>query len=113
MQPRSADEIDPGRLYSVAQARLFLPSPRGGCVLRATVYEYRARGLLKCVERVVSGRKWWFIWGSELLRFLGAGERPEWKGRTPAEEDRSYQRVLKSLQGQGVKIREDQGGRDV
>jgi hypothetical protein len=25
------------------------------------------------------GRSWWFVWGSELLRFLAADTKPEWR----------------------------------
>lgn len=92
-------EIDPARLYPFAEAARLLPSNQAGkhCHLQS-LHRWRRQGRLAAVRR----GPWWFVWGSELLRFMAAGERPAFTGRTPAQRKRGHEEAMKYLKERGI-----------
>lgn len=83
-------EIDPTRLYSLSEAASFIPSPRQGKKTHlVTLHRWRREGRLPCECRQMGGRRFYFVWGSVLLRLLHADTCPEWNGRTPDERERA------------------------
>jgi hypothetical protein len=92
------DDIDPKRLYSLTEAAAFVPScVAGKRVHPKTLHRWRKEGRIKCQGRAAAGKTWWFVWGAELLRFLGAGELPEFNGRSPTQARREHQAALEDL----------------
>jgi hypothetical protein len=69
--------IDPRRLYSFGEARKLIPSPRTGKQTHLqTMHALRRSGRLNCVPRPTGRIRHWFVWGSEILRFIGADKNP-------------------------------------
>lgn len=97
-------DIDPNRLYTLREAAALLPSCRGGPVHWQTLRRWHQAGRMACVLRKTGKICYWFVWGSELLRLLHVDERPEWTGRTPAEDEAAYQAALGRLREQGLDI---------
>lgn len=86
----STDDIDAKRLYSLSEAAALIPSPISGkrtCL--HTLYRWRAEGRITAVARQGAKGKKWFVWGAEILRFLGASEAPVWRGRTAKQRERA------------------------
>jgi hypothetical protein len=86
-------EIEPARLYSFAEAAVHVPSAwkRRKGVSVDTLHRYRRIGLLACSCRQVGQRRYWFVEGAELRRFLGLQAMPVPTSRTPTQRERAYQ----------------------
>jgi hypothetical protein len=95
------DEIDPNKLYPFAEAARLLPSCHPGKhVHLQSLHRWRREGRLAAVHRP----PWWFVWGSELLRLMGAGERPKFTGRTPAQRKRAHEAAMEYLRQRGYDV---------
>lgn len=73
------DPIDPQRLYSFSEIRDLVPSSRKGKrVSFDTLHRWRLDGKFSAVCRPSRGKRFWFAWGSEVMKLLGSGPpRPE------------------------------------
>jgi hypothetical protein len=84
--------IDPEKQYSFSEVRGLIPSSRGGRVDLKTLHRWRLAGKLNAGYRRVFRRRFWFVMGSELLRFLELEQEPPAPAppaRTAAEHKRA------------------------
>lgn len=94
----SPAEIDPRKLYSMAEAASLLPSVRPGKRVHLnSLRRWRRDGLLRC-ERIAHN---WFVTGQELLRFMHL-DKMEWNGRTPKERQKEIDAAERELRQRGV-----------
>src|SRR5262245_15707606 len=78
VEVRSPEEIEPGKLYSLSQARLYIPSARQGRPPhRATLMRWIDEGLLKCQFRYTRKLRFAMLWGYQILDFLQATKLPD------------------------------------
>lgn len=98
--------IEPGRLYSFSEAARLIPSPRGEHTHRKTLHRFRLQGRIAGVPRHVNGLTYWFVYGSELLRFLAADQCPEWIGRTPAQREKAIAQAERHIEQLAPRTRE-------
>lgn len=92
--------IDPTRCYTLSEAARLLPPRSGKQTSRTTLYAWRASGKLKCVKL----GNYWVVWGSELLRLLGADEPPP-PGppvRTAKQRQRDYEAAVERAKELGL-----------
>ncbi len=96
------DDIDPNKLYPASEACQLIPSPIAGKqICRKTLHSWRLAGKVFCVCREVTPRRrYWFVWGSEILRFLQADK----KSRTPEQRQRAIDRNRKNLRAFGIEV---------
>jgi hypothetical protein len=98
-------EIDLNRLYSFSEAAKLLPSNQAGKHVHLnSLHRWRREGRLNAVSRPAGKTRWWFVWGSELLRFMAVGEKPKWTGRTPAQRRRDVEAAKERLRARGYKV---------
>ena len=93
------DQIEPGVLYSLSQARRFAPGRRG-CASRITMLDAIRRKELKA-HKV---RSRWLIWGGDLLAWLEIDQVPVWAGRTPAQQRRHDEEINRELREMGFRV---------
>lgn len=73
--------VEPGRVYSFAEARNLLPSVSlGKRVSLETLHSWRLRGHFEAIPRQVGKRTYWFVAGTELLKLVA--RRPPRAGAT-------------------------------
>lgn len=98
-------DIDPHKLYPLAEAARLIPSPRPGVSTRPkTLRRWHQEKRIKLVARPAGKLKFWFVFGSELLRFLSADERPEWRGRTPGKRARDVEAAKRKARQLGLQV---------
>jgi hypothetical protein len=101
----NAAEIDPNKLYPFAEVARLLPSCRAGKRLSLkTLHRWRLAGTLACVERRAgNSQRYYFCWGSELLRLLGPRPEPP-PLRSPAEARRAHHEAVRQLEAMGFVV---------
>ena len=104
-QRQTIDDIDPGKLYSLPQAARLVPSPypdKQG-INPETLYRWRIQKRMSCVCRKVGTKRFWFVWGSELLRAMGVTSPPPvFRGRTRGQRERDVAAATETAKRQGL-----------
>lgn len=108
-----SEEIDPRRLYSVREAAALLPSPRNAAGSHPqTVRRWIAQGWLRAEVRASGRRRFWFVWGAELLRFINATPPPVPELVSPAVRAREDAAVWAELGELGMRVPERRPGKE-
>lgn len=100
--------IDPERLYAASAACKLIPSPYTGQGLSLAAFHRRRRaGQIQAIELPAGRRRNWYVWGSEILRYLQAHTRREWLGQivAPAQRRRQSATIRKELRQRGLKLK--------
>lgn len=105
MKPRDAVcAIDPDRLYPLSEACRLVPSPRAGRqTAESTLHRWRRQGDLVCQERRRGKKTWYFCYGADLLKAIGAEQPPAVEVRSPARRRRDHEKVMAELRELGMK----------
>jgi hypothetical protein len=95
---KSLDQVEPRRLYALADAREFIPSPRGGAISKRALEKAVKAGRLK--GHRARGR--WLVWGAAILEYLCVDAVPQFAGRTPARRKKDIEDATKRAKALGV-----------
>jgi hypothetical protein len=103
---RSIDDVEPGRLYPLSEVASFIPSTHAGKKVHyRTLTRWRRQGRLNCQSRQAGdGRRHYFVWGAEIIRFLGGEQRPQLPKdyRTPTQARRDHEAAVERLRKRGL-----------
>lgn len=98
-------DIEPGRLYPFSEAAALVPSPCKGKRLHPeTLHRWRRRGQLKAECRLSGRKRYWFVYGADLLQAMGSQEPPVIKSRSPARRRRDLEAVEARLRARGLPV---------
>jgi hypothetical protein len=106
------DEIDPQEMVSFVRARRFIPGSQKRHVSTATLHRWRLGGLIRGCEfrETASGRKQWFMPGSELRRLALPRPAAAAEVRSLAQKRRDYERALAEARELGLIVTTDEVG---
>ena len=96
--------IDPQKLYSISEIAPLVPSPHRGekGMTRATIYKWIKEYGLPCSRRQIGRTAYLFVWGRDVLEFLGAIELPEIKTRSAKQRARDMELAEKRARELGI-----------
>lgn len=101
MRPLPIAEIDPQRRYSLVDAALFCPSPRGGTLSPGSLRNPAKSGALKAEK--ING--FWYCWGADLLKYLGVENVEDIPNiRSASKRQQAYERAKERLRKRGMKF---------
>lgn len=102
--PANLNDIEPGKQYSIREIAELIPSAARGSkgVTRATVYRWIAEHGLPCQRRTVGQATYLFVWGRDVLEFLGAVELPVIKTRSKKQLDRDLEIAREEARKLGI-----------